>query len=504
MADKNKHVDLFVIGGGINGAAIARDAIGRGLSVMLAEKNDYASATSSASSKLIHGGLRYLEHFELSLVREALGERETMLKIAPHLTKPMRFLVPVTKDQSRPAWMVWTGLKIYDLLSGNKLLASSGRLSSAEVDQLPRLRKQNLTSVLHYADCWVDDARLVLETLLDARTRGADIANQRSVEKIETAENGYYVHYSQDGHTHIVLARFVVNTGGPWANDVADSVNDILPRRDLKLVRGSHIVLNMPKPADTTAFTLQNNDGRVIFTIPWQGSKYLVIGTTDQSHTGDPVDVSCSPLERDYLLDCYNRYFAHPGHAATAHDVIWSWAGVRSLVGSDKQSLSKVTRQSKILAKPRGTGGFVMVYGGKLTTHRRLAEKIMKKLEKMGTKPYPSWTATAPLHGGRYDRETLSQMAEDGPDFLPKPIRQRWAFTYGDQIEALFEAVRKNKSHAKLIAPGILEAELHHVVECEDAKCAEDFLIRRTKLDLTLTPKDKAKVNAWFSKLKQI
>jgi len=499
LAPTPEHADLLVIGGGINGAAVARDGAGRGLRVVLAERNDYASATSSASSKLIHGGLRYLEHFEFSLVRESLRERETMLRIAPHLTRPLRFLLPITAGQSRPAWMVWLGLKLYDALSGRQLLARSGRLSRDEVVALPRLRKEHLRAVLHYPDCWVDDARLVLETLLDARTRGADIANRREVTTIAPAENGYIATLKENGHERSLHARFVVNTAGPWANQVLEHSDIDLPSRKLRLVRGSHVVLAMPQPAVTTAFTLQNSDGRVVFTIPWLDGRFLVIGTTDQPQTEDPATAYCSDQERDYLLDCYNLYFDHPGGPAGAHDIVWTWAGVRALVDDGRDDPSKVTRSARFIATRNGAGGFVTVYGGKLTTHRRLAEKIMRRLARMGAMMGGEWTASAALHGGDLPRRQLEELAAKRPPGLSETLARRWAFTYGSETMRLYDAIASEPALAKEIARGICEAELRHAGDVEDARNAEDFLYRRTKMFLDINTRERRKIEQWFS-----
>ncbi len=403
MNATNTSVDIFIIGGGINGAAVARDAIGRGFSVMLAEAEDYASATSSSSSKLIHGGLRYLETYEFSLVRESLHERETMLKIAPHICFPLRFLVPITRTQRRPAWIVRIGLMLYDFLSGAKLLARSGALSKAEVAALPRLRKKDLTAVLHYPDCWIDDARLVLSTLVDARRRGADILNYRRVEKITPIEDGYSIELDERGSKRNVHARYVVNAAGPWANEVLDVTEAPFPRSGLRLVRGSHIVLKMPEPAENVAYTLQSRDGRVIFTLPWLNSRYLIIGTTDAPQKENPRQAKCSDEERDYLLKSYNRYFAHPGGAATSADVVWTWAGVRPLIDDGEDNPSKVTREPRLAVQKNGAGAFVTIYGGKLTTHRTLGEKSWRS--------WPQRVPTKALRGPQPNRSMAVVLA---------------------------------------------------------------------------------------------
>jgi len=493
-----KSVDIFIIGGGINGAAVARDAVGRGFSVMLAEAEDYASATSSSSSKLIHGGLRYLETYEFGLVRESLHERETMLKIAPHICFPLRFLVPITRTQRRPAWIVRIGLMLYDFLSGAKLLARSGALSKAQVAALPRLRKEDLTAVLHYPDCWIDDARLVLSTLIDARRRGADILNYRRVEKIIPIEDGYSIELDERGNKRTVHARYVVNAAGPWANDVLDVTETPFPRSGLRLVRGSHIVLKMPDPAENVAYTLQSRDGRVIFTLPWLDNRYLIIGTTDAPQKENPRQAKCSDEERDYLLKSYNRYFAHPGAAATSSDVVWTWAGVRPLIDDGEDNPSKVTRESRLAVQKNGAGAFLTIYGGKLTTHRTLGEKVMSELAENGADKGASWTATRPLYGGSLGREALQRLADEGPEAVDRNIRQRWVFTYGDETQALYDAVVSDREAGEIIAPGILRAELQHSIDCEDVLTAEDFLYRRTKLFIDLDEAGIIAVESWF------
>ncbi len=493
-------VDVLVIGGGINGAAVARDAVGRGLSVMLAERDDYAGATSSASSKMIHGGLRYLEQFAFSLVRESLNERETLLRIAPHLVEPVRFLVPLFTSQSRPAWLIHAGLKLYDLLGRRETLPRSGRLLEEEMQRLPRLRKDGLKAVLHYPDCRVDDARLVLATLLDARARGADIGNRREVTGIQTAENGYQVQISEFGVRRSVLARFVINATGPWVTSLSGRAAFDLPTRNLRLVRGSHIVLPMPDPAFHSAFTLQQPDGRVVFTVPWLQGRYLYVGTTDAPHEGDAREAVCSDAEAAYLLDCYNKHFEHPGGPATKDDVAWTWSGVRALADDGKEEASKVTREAELLVQQNGSGALVTIYGGKLTTHRSLAEDVIKELAKCGAQAGGSWTASAPLHGGTWSRSRLLDWVDTATDIHDVQLRNRWAFTYGSEIETLLATHAANAASSREIVPGVPEAELHNAVRNEDARNGEDFLYRRTKLFIGLDVAEKDKIEEWFAK----
>ncbi|MCF4165494.1 glycerol-3-phosphate dehydrogenase [Zavarzinia compransoris] len=487
--------DLVVIGGGINGAAVARDAAGRGLSVLLAEANDYAGATSSASSKLIHGGIRYLEQYEFRLVRESLRERETLMAIAPHLVFPLEFLVPITQGQPRPAWMVRLGLFLYDVLSGRRLLAKSGRVPRPEWNRVPRLKQERLKAILHYPDCWTDDARLTLETLLDARKRGADIRNYRPVTRIAAKTDGFDVTYREDGRPVTVHARFVVNAGGPFATDVMRKVEGMAaPARKLRLVRGSHIVLPMPAPVEHRAFTLQNDDKRVVFVIPWM-ERFLIVGTTDVPHEEAAAKPRCTDAERDYLLDCYHRFF---DHRVGPEDVLWSWSGIRPLVDDGEDNPSKVTREYELVTARRGKGALVSIYGGKITTHRKLGELVMAELRGLGADMGPSWTRESPIHGGEMSREALAALAEQGPEEIPLETRRRWVFTYGAETRTLYEMLRQEPALARPI--GIVpEAELVHAVTVEDARTAEDFLYRRTKVFMLMDQDGIDAVNAWFA-----
>ena len=491
--------DLCVIGGGIHGAAVARDAAGRGLKVILAEKGDYACATSSASSKLIHGGLRYLELGRLGLVRESLAERAGLLKTAPHLVAPLRFLLPIYAWQKRQALMLRAGLALYDALSFGSGLPASGRLDDDDISQLPRLRQDDLSAVLHYCDCIADDARLTLAVLLDARARGADILNRRAVTTIAPLANGYAIELDERGQRRSIEARFVVNAAGPWVASIDAMTKAAPPPRPLRLVRGSHIVLRMPDPPQTDAYTLQDQEERVVFVIPWLGERFLVVGTTDVPHEGDPGEARCSGEERAYLLDAYNRYFAHPRGPATEADVVFAWSGVRALEGDLETKASRISRSPAFSSVANGTGGFVTLYGGKLTTHRALAEDVLDRLRQLGAEIGGAWTRDIPLYGGSLPRADLLARAADGPESVPSGTRRRWALTYGDRIEALFGRVSAEPALAGEIAPGVTRAELGYAAEIEDAMTAEDFLLRRTRLHLLLDEAGCGAVEQWFA-----
>ena len=494
-------VDLLVVGGGIHGAAIARDAVGRRLKVLLAERDDYASLTSSASSKLAHGGLRYLEHMEFKLVRESLTERAGLLKTAPHLVSPLKFLLPIFDWQARSAWFVHTGLALYDLLSLGDGMPASGRLPQIEVDALPRLRQDHLKAVLHYHDAHADDARLTLSAALDARARGADIANRRAVTAIMPRENGYTVTISEQGQTKEIDARFVVNTAGPFVGDVDAMIPQGPSPQDIRLVRGSHIVLPMPEPAELCAYTLQDEGERIIFVIPWLEGHFLLIGTTDVPQGGDPNRTVCSPEEKAYLLAAYNRYFARAGGPATESDIAYDWAGLRTLHGSASESPSRLSREVTIETKTQGQGGFVSLVGGKLTTHRATAEQVLDHLQTLGLEMGPSWTKGIPTYGGTLDREALLGRVKEGPASVSPQTRRHWAFTYGDKIDDLFARIEKEPALAKEIVPGVPRVELEHAASVEDARTGEDFLLRRTKLRLVLDEAARETVEDWFAKI---
>ncbi|MBS1269455.1 MAG: Aerobic glycerol-3-phosphate dehydrogenase [Gammaproteobacteria bacterium] len=489
-----QQVDLVVIGGGINGAGVARDAAGRGLSVLLAERHDYAGATSSNSSKLIHGGLRYLETFELGLVREALREREVMLRIAPHITEPIRFLLPIGADAPRPTWMLRLGLWLYDMLAGHRQLQGSGRLSAREVTELPHLRSDRYHTVLHYPDVLTDDARLVLETLLDARSRGADVRNYCEVKSVHPETNGYKVTLCDAEGTWSARTRYLVNAAGPWTNHVRKWISDNEPGYDLRLVRGSHIVLPMPRPALVDAITLQRQDGRVVFLLPWL-ERFLIVGTTEVPQDDPDDEIVCTEAERDYLLAAANEVL---DLAAGTDAVTWSWSGVRPLVDDESEEVSKTSRGSMLDVTPNGRGGCVTIYGGKITTYRRLAERVMDSLAGLGADMTGAWTADAPLYNGGLTRDALSRLAEDCSQ-VPRRIAHRWAFTYGDATRDLMQRVSEDPALGREVADGVPLVELEHAWSAEDARCATDFLERRTKLRLILTESDRELVARWFA-----
>jgi glycerol-3-phosphate dehydrogenase len=378
-------------------------------------------------------------------------------------------------------------------------LPASGRLDDDDIAQLPRLRQDGLTSVLQYYDCKTDDARLTLAVLLDARARGADILNRRAVTAIAPFGDGYAIVLDERGTKRRIEARFVANASGPWVGQMDGLTSASPPPHPLRLIRGSHIVIRMPAPPQADAYTLQDEEERVIFVIPWLAGRFLIVGTTDVPHQGDPATAKCSAEEQAYLLDAYNRYFANPVGPATEADIVYTWSGVRALHDDTEERPSRVSRSPVLASVANGAGGFVTLYGGKLTTHRALAEQVLSALYGLGVRMSSAWTKNVPLHGGSLSRRELISRAEAGPPSISLTTRRRWAFTYGDQIEALYKRVATERAASEEIAPGVTRAELEYSVEAEDAVTPEDFLLRRTKLHLLLDEAGREAVIRWFA-----
>jgi glycerol-3-phosphate dehydrogenase len=484
--------DLLVVGGGINGVGIARDAVGRGLSVLLVERGDLGGATSSASSKLIHGGLRYLEHGEFALVRESLLERATMLRIAPHLVRPVQFVLPHVPGM-RPRWTLRLGLFLYDLLQGSSLPhAFSVRLDR---DPLGAPLKPGLKHGFVYADCAVDDARLVVLTARDAAERGAEIRTR--TELLHAARNGatWTVRLKHGDQEEQLDVRAIANVAGPWASDVAARIDGkTLPIRAIRLVKGSHIVV--PRLHDgAQAYTMQAPDGRVVFAMPFR-SLYTLIGTTDIPVDGDPGKVAITQEERDYLRAVANRNFRTQ---LDDSDIVWTYAGVRPLLDDGAANASKVTRDYKFdIDAPAGLAPLLSVYGGKLTTYRHLAERATDKLTVALNQRRERWTAREPLPGGDARYMTLLGEAQLRWPFLPDAMRVRLLSAYGTRIERVLGDARSLADLGQHFGADLYEAELRHLRRDEWAMCADDVLWRRSKLGLRLNGEERARVDAWF------
>jgi D-erythritol 1-phosphate dehydrogenase len=479
--------DILVIGGGINGASIARDAAGRGLSVLLCEMGDLAGATSSASSKMIHGGLRYLEHYEFRLVGEALGERRVLLANAPHIIRPLEFVLPHV-PALRPAWMIRIGLWLYDHLGGRHKLAKSRGISlrnSVYGDGL----KPEMTKGFVYSDCWVDDARFVVLNAVDAVKRGAEVLTRtRCAEARREGDRWQAVLESKTGR-RTVSARFLVNAAGPWVQQVIQQVVRANSPAHARLVKGSHIVV--PRLHDRAhALILQNDDDRVIFVIPYE-DRYSLIGTTDIPCEHGPQPVTISEEETDYLCAAVSRYFAKPVRPA---DVVWSYAGVRPLYDDGENDPSDVTRDYVLtLDEADGQAPMLSVFGGKITTARKLAEHALQKLTGAGLKAGPGWTTTAALPGGEIESfpAFLRDLQRGYPALDPHWL-EHLARRHGTRARQLLDGVTVPSDLGHGFGGGLYAREVDWLIREEWAVDANDILWRRTKCGLHMTAAERA------------
>jgi glycerol-3-phosphate dehydrogenase len=475
--------DLVVVGGGINGAGIAREAAGRDLRVCLIEQHDLASHTSSASTKLIHGGLRYLEQGELRLVREALAERERLLAIAPHIIRPMRFVLPYV-DGLRPRWLLRLGLFVYDHVGAREKLAGSASVS-LEGNALGTPLQASMRDGFEYSDCWVDDSRLVVLNALDAAERGATILTGTSV-TAASESGGHWQINARDcsGAAHRLRARAMVNASGAWVNDVLGRIN-VPARQRLRLVQGSHLILRKLYEGEH-AYLLQSADQRVVFMIPYQHS-YTLVGTTDVPYSGDPARPVIAEGERDYLLACVNRFLRRP---AGIDDIRGSFSGVRPLYDSGESSAQKVSRDYHLELQEGPQGAPVLsVYGGKITTYRRLAEHAFELLAPALGVERQSWTSTEPLPGGDVPGGDMPRFIERSRERwpeLPAALVDRLAHAYGTRLTALLGGARNLNDLGRDFGAGLTQAEVRYLVRHEWARSAEDILWRRTRLGLAL------------------
>jgi glycerol-3-phosphate dehydrogenase len=474
--------DLLIVGGGINGAGIARDAAGRGLSVLLVERADLANSTSSSSSKLIHGGLRYLEQFEFRLVAESLAEREIMLRIAGHLTWPTRFVMPHVPEL-RPRWMIRIGLFLYDHLARRSLLPGS---QAVRLDRPPYgagLRPE-LKHGFIYSDCRVDDARLVVVNAIDAARRGARVLVRTQCGSARRAGGVWEAKLS---NRETVQARAIVNCAGPWVKEVLNRQLGEATRDSVRLVKGSHIVL--PRLYDGEhAFILQNDDRRVVFLIPYE-ERYTLIGTTDVDYEGDPADPRASEAEVDYLCRAAGRYLAR---APAPADVLWRYSGVRPLYDDGSDDPSSITRDYTLrVDDDRGAAPVLSVFGGKLTTYRRLAEHAMEKLAPYFPAMKPAWSAQAPLPGSDFtDREAAKRAVFEKFPQLPAIVKQGVFRRHG----TLSPQVLGDGQIGEHYGAGLTEREVRYFMEHEWASTAEDVLWRRTKCGLHMSELERHRV----------
>ncbi|MFB2552781.1 glycerol-3-phosphate dehydrogenase [Ensifer soli] len=489
--------DLFVIGGGINGAGIARDAAGRGLKVVLCEKGDLAEGTSSRSGKLVHGGLRYLEYYEFRLVREALIEREVLLKSAPHIIWPMRFVLPHSPSD-RPAWLVRLGLFLYDHLGGRRKLPGTRTLNLLRDPEGTPILDQ-YTRGFEYSDCWVDDARLVALNAVGAAEKGATVLT-RSPAVSARRENGLWTITTRNsitGETRSFRAKCIANCAGPWVSDIINRVAGSNSSRNVRLVKGSHIIV--PKFwAGSNAYLVQNTDKRVIFINPYEGDKAL-IGTTDIPWEGRAEDVAAEEKEIDYLLAAVNRYFKEKLRRS---DVITSFSGVRPLFDDGKGNPSAVTRDYVFDLDETGGAPLLNVFGGKITTFRELAERGMQRLAHVFPNMGGNWTEHATLPGGEIpnaDYESFANTLRDAYPWASRKLVHHYGRLYGARTKDVIGAAKSLADLGRHFGGNLYEAEVRYLVAREWALEANDILYRRTKHYLHLTDAEREAFADWFA-----
>ncbi|MCL6707692.1 glycerol-3-phosphate dehydrogenase [Pseudomonas sp. R2.Fl] len=493
--------DLFVIGGGINGCGIARDAAGRGYSVALAEMNDFASGTSSGATKLIHGGLRYLEHYEFRLVREALMEREVLWAMAPHVIWPLRFVLPYQKGGIRPAWLIRLGLFLYDHLGGRKLLPAT-RTLDLKRDPAGRPLKPVFGKAFEYSDGWVDDARMVVLNARDAQTRGATIYSRSKVTSARRENGLWTISIQRDGGETVVLkARMLVNAAGPWVDRVLSGAFGHNNVHNVRLVQGSHIIVRK-KFDDPRAYFFQNPDNRIIFAIPYERD-FTLIGTTDRDYTGDPKDVKISDEEVRYLCDAASEYFNEP---VKAGDIVWTYSAVRPLYDDGASKAQEATRDYVLKVEDGEGAPLLNVFGGKLTTYRRLAEHALEKIgEAIGEKGAP-WTAKSRLPGGDFPAtgyETQVRSVLGRYPFLGNRHAERLVRCYGTDAFAILGTAEGAGDLGRHFGGTLYEAEVRWLIDKEWARTAEDVLWRRTKQGLLLSAEEAAGLEDYMAGIRR-
>jgi glycerol-3-phosphate dehydrogenase len=492
--------DLAIIGGGINGCGIARDAAGRGLSVFLCEMNDLASGTSSWSTKLIHGGLRYLEYYEFRLVREALIEREVLWRMAPHIIKPLRFVLP-HHQKLRPAWLLRLGLFLYDHLGGRKLLPPTRTLDLARDPAGEPLAKGRFSRAFEYSDCFVDDARLVLLNALDAAARGAIVRTRTRALDLKRQDGVWQVTIENrhTGQREIIRARAIVNAAGPWVEDILTHTRDVDAHAAIRLVQGSHIVVRSLYAHDR-AYMFQNEDGRIVFVIPYE-NEFTLIGTTDRDYEGDPSRVEISKDEIDYLCRSISSYLAYQ---VTPADVVWTYAGVRPLYDDGASEAKAATRDYVFELDAGDNLPLLSIFGGKITTYRRLSEEALERLAPYlpeSARGREGWTASEPLPGGDFDVLGLADLAKslrrDWP-FLEDAHALRLARSYGTRARDILKGATSFADLGRHFGATLTEAEVRFAMTSEWAETADDMLWRRSKLGLRMTAAQAEELAVWM------
>jgi len=493
---QNSPFDVFVIGGGINGCGIARDAVGRGLKVGLAEMNDLASGTSSWSTKLIHGGLRYLEHYEFRLVRESLMERELLWGLAPHIIRPLRFVLPHHKGL-RPAWLLRLGLFLYDHLGGRKRLPAT-RVLDMRKDAAGSPLQPLFTKAFEYSDCWVDDARLVVLNARDAADRGAKILTRRQVKKLSWDGALWSVELldTRSGSVQAVQSRVVVNAAGPWVDQVLGTTAG-RNARNVRLVQGSHIVVRKLFDHER-CYIFQHGDGRIIFAIPYE-QDFTLIGTTDRDFDGDPGGAKISAEEVKYLCEAVSGYFRTE---VKPEDMVWDYSGVRPLFDDGASKAQEATRDYVLReSESPDLGPMINIFGGKITTFRRLALDVMLRVEAhLGVSAQP-WTHTQSLPGGDFPVTELSSQIEAFQrkfPFLPQDVATRLYRAYGTKADGIMGSATSMDDLGEQFGHGLSQAEVEFLMREEWAISADDVLWRRSKLGLRLTKAEASRLEAFM------
>ena len=497
--------DLCVIGGGINGAGIARDAAGRGLSVVLIEAKDLAQATSSASTKLIHGGLRYLEFFEFALVRHSLQEREKLLNIAPHVIWPMEFVLPHSSEQQRPFWMIRLGLFLYDHLARRlRLKGSRGINLLGNAVGVPLQDQYNRG--FGYFDCWADDSRLVALNAVSAAEHGADILTRTRCTAIKPHSNHWDIEV-QDQKTRkkkTIKASMVVNAAGPWVRKLleeSDLESSVKPLPKVRLVKGSHIII--PRAYDGhQAYLLQQEDKRIVFAIPYERD-YTLIGTTEEDFKGDPYDPRISDDEMQYLCNAFNSYFKKQ---ITREDALWTYSGVRPLYDDGEEDSRSVTRDFVLHEHIESRAPMISVFGGKLTTYRIVAEAVMQRLLHVDNRYARPWTADKPLPGGDIpngDFGAFIKLQTQAYPWLHPYLLYRYARAYGTRMDRFLEGAKSADDLGTHYGDDVYEAEIVYLIRYEFAREAEDILWRRSKLGVHVNEKTIKALEKALPKLKK-
>lgn len=522
---QNQVVDIFVIGGGINGCGIARDAAGRGLSVTLAEMNDLASATSSASTKLFHGGLRYLEFFEVRLVREALKERETLLRAMPHISWPMRFVLPYHKDMRfegdtptsrilslvmpwmkgrRPAWLIRFGLFLYDNLGGRKILPGTTTVDLT-TDPVGQPLQDRFAKAYEYSDCWVEDSRLVILNARDAQARGAQILTRTKVMQADRVDDLWHITTKDrdTGETHLTVAKMLVNAGGPWVEDIIRNTAQIKSDHGVRLVRGSHIVTRKLYEHDKCYF-FQGGDGRIIFAIPYE-TDFTLIGTTDSDHQDASIKPECNQAESDYLRAFASSYFKKP---IEKDDVVWSYSGVRPLYDDGASSATAATRDYVLKVDQQdGDAPLLNIFGGKITTYRKLAEQALAKIAPFFPNLDANWTAGVSLPGGDFPVDGVATLIGDlrqNYTFLDEFWATRLVKAYGTEARLILGDAKSVADLGQTFGATLTEREIIWLMEKEYARAAEDVVWRRSRLGLRMTKSEIAELEIWMTQARTL